>query len=247
MNELAAVREEALGKVAEAEDLATLESLRVAYLGKKGALTGVLKSLGKLPPEERPAAGAAVNAAKEEMQAALEARREALQGAALEAQLAAEAVDITLPGRQGSRGGRHPHAVTMARIVEIFRQAGYAVASGPEVESDYYNFEALNIPTLQARAMHDTFYLEGREEQATGDPLAAAPAHPHLPGAGAHHGEHPAADSDHLPGQGLPSRFGCDPYPHVSPGGRLGSGGRRQHGSPEGNGDRIPPSFLRRR
>lgn len=165
MNELAAVRDEALGKVAEAGDLATLESLRVAYLGKKGALTGVLKSLGKLPPEERPAAGAAVNAAKEEVQAALEARREALQGAALEAQLAAEAVDITLPGRQGARGGRHPHAVTMARIVEIFRQAGYAVASGPEVESDYYNFEALNIPAHHpARAMHDTFYLEGREE-----------------------------------------------------------------------------------
>ena len=171
MNELAAVRDEALGKVAEAGDLATLESLRVAYLGKKGALTGVLKSLGKLPPEERPAAGAAVNAAKEEVQAALEARREALQGAALEAQLAAEAVDITLPGRQGARGGRHPHAVTMARIVEIFRQAGYAVASGPEVESDYYNFEALNIPAHHpARAMHDTFYLEGREEQAAGDP-----------------------------------------------------------------------------
>ena len=170
MNELAAVREEALGKVAEAEDLATLESLRVAYLGKKGALTGVLKSLGKLPPEERPAAGAAVNAAKEEMQAALEARREALQGAALG--LASGGGRGYYPaGRQGYRGGRHPHAVTMARIVEIFRQAGYAVASGPEVESDYYNFEALNIPAHHpARAMHDTFYLEGREEQATGEP-----------------------------------------------------------------------------
>lgn len=151
----------ALQDIEQAGDEQSLEQLRVAYLGKKGSLTALLKGLGKLPPEERPVAGDAINQAKQQVQSAIESRRELLVSAALEAQLAGEKLDVTLPGRRQSEGGLHPVTQTIERIREIFAAAGYDVAEGPEIEDDYHNFEALNIPAHHpARAMHDTFYVD---------------------------------------------------------------------------------------
>ncbi|MEE4299575.1 MAG: phenylalanine--tRNA ligase subunit alpha [Pseudomonadales bacterium] len=151
---------EASAAIDAAEAPEALEALRVGYLGKKGELTALLKTLGRLPAEERPAAGQAINAAKEAVQAQLDARRVALEASVLAGQLASERVDVTLPGRTVETGGLHPHTQTMLRIERIFTSAGYTVESGPEIETDYYNFEALNIPAHHpARAMHDTFYV----------------------------------------------------------------------------------------
>lgn len=147
--------------VAETDTLAALDEIRVQYLGKKGELTQLLKGLGKLSAEERPAAGALINEAKEALQADITARREKLESAALEAKLAAETVDVTLPGRGQSVGGLHPVTRTLERIEAFFGSIGYSVAEGPEIEDDYHNFEALNIPAHHpARAMHDTFYFD---------------------------------------------------------------------------------------
>ena len=160
MEKLASLTQSALDAVAEAPDVQALEQLRVQYLGKKGSLTEQLKSLGKLPPEERPKAGAAINEAKQRLQDALGARKAALENAAADAQLLKEAVDVTLPGRRQDVGGLHPVTRTLERIEEIFAGAGYEVVEGPEIEDDYHNFEALNIPGHHpARAMHDTFYF----------------------------------------------------------------------------------------
>ena len=153
--------------VAEAEkaveavgDLQALDQVRVAYLGKKGRLTERMKTLGKLSPEERPKAGQAINAAKQQVQQAIEARKAALEQAALEAKLAAEQVDVTLPGRQIPAGSLHPVTRTLERIEALFARMGFSVAEGPEIEDDFHNFEALNIPASHpARAMHDTFYF----------------------------------------------------------------------------------------
>ncbi|MEM1091149.1 MAG: phenylalanine--tRNA ligase subunit alpha [Pseudomonadota bacterium] len=155
---------DAQSQVAAAADEAQLDAVRVAFLGKSGSLTGLLKSLGKAAPEERKERGQAINRAKGELQQALNARREALATAALEAQLAAEKVDVTMPGRQGAVGTLHPVTRTLNRITAVLAQMGFEVADGPEVEDDYYNFEALNFPAHHpARAMHDTFYFaDGR-------------------------------------------------------------------------------------
>jgi len=142
-------------------DAAQLEQAKAQYLGKSGAITELLKGLGKLPPEEKKAAGAAINLAKQAVEAALEARREALKAAQLEAQLAAEALDVTLPGRGSSVGGLHPVTRTLERIEGLFRSIGFDVADGPEIETDWHNFTALNTPEKHpARSMHDTFYIE---------------------------------------------------------------------------------------
>jgi phenylalanyl-tRNA synthetase alpha chain len=156
--------ERALADVRAAVDVAALEEVRVSLLGKKGALTEQLKSLGALPAGDRPAAGAKINEAKAVVQAALEARRAELEAKALDAELAKGALDVTLPGRGQEAGGLHPVTRTRLRIERIFAQAGFAVATGPEVEDDFHNFEALNIPKNHpARAMHDTFYFpDGR-------------------------------------------------------------------------------------
>tara|TARA_R110002049_G_scaffold1062_19_gene8044 strand:- start:1576 stop:2559 length:984 start_codon:yes stop_codon:yes gene_type:complete len=152
----------AASKIDAAGDLASLDSVRVEYLGKKGVLTARLKSLSELSAEERPAAGQAINKAKQELQSLLNARREALETIALEAKLAADAVDVTLPGRGLDIGGRHPVSRAMQRIEKIFRHAGFGVRSGPEIEDEFHNFTALNIPDNHpARAMHDTFYFPG--------------------------------------------------------------------------------------
>lgn len=160
MENLDALVSQALEAVQQAADVNALEQLRVQYLGKKGELTQVMKTLGNMPAEERPKVGAMVNEAKEQVQTALNARKSAMEAAALNAKLAAERVDVTLPGRGQASGGLHPVTRTMERIEEFFSRIGYAVAEGPEVEDDYHNFEALNIPGHHpARAMHDTFYF----------------------------------------------------------------------------------------
>ena len=152
----------AVSKIDAAEDLAALDAVRVAYLGKKGELTARLKSLSELPPEERPAAGQEINKAKQELHSRLNERREALEAAALEARLAGDAVDVTLPGRGASLGGRHPVSRAMLRIEKIFRNAGFGVRTGPEIEDDFHNFTALNFPEDHpARALHDTFFFPG--------------------------------------------------------------------------------------
>ncbi|MCJ1879364.1 phenylalanine--tRNA ligase subunit alpha [Pseudomonas nitroreducens] len=160
MENLDALVSQALDAVRNTEDVNALEQIRVHYLGKKGELTQVMKTLGDLPAEERPKVGALINAAKEKVQDVLNARKAELEGAALAAKLAAERIDVTLPGRGQSSGGLHPVTRTKERIEQCFTRIGYEVAEGPEVEDDYHNFEALNIPGHHpARAMHDTFYF----------------------------------------------------------------------------------------
>jgi len=151
---------EGLDAVAQAADETALDQVRVQYLGKKGDLTAQLKSLGKLSAEERPAAGAKINEAKQQVQDAINVRRTMMAANALSKQLAVESVDVTLPGRGQATGGLHPVTMTMERIENFFAQIGFSVAQGPEIEDDYHNFEALNIPAHHpARAMHDTFYF----------------------------------------------------------------------------------------
>jgi len=159
--ELNTLVQQALAAIRDAGTRQELDAVRVAYLGKKGQLTGQLKQLGRLPAADRPAAGQAINAAKEEVQSALDARRRELETAGLETQLAREAVDVTLPGRGQETGGLHPVTRTLDRIEALFASMGFLVVEGPEIEDDYHNFEALNIPEHHpARAMHDTFYFD---------------------------------------------------------------------------------------
>jgi len=138
-----------------------LEQAKSRFLGKSGVLTDALKGLGKLSAEERPAAGAAINVVKQAVEAALKARRDAILLAEQELQLASESLDVTLPARSHGTGGLHPVSLTLTRIEELFHSIGFEVAEGPEIESDFYNFTALNIPENHpARAMHDTFYVD---------------------------------------------------------------------------------------
>jgi phenylalanyl-tRNA synthetase alpha chain len=161
MDNLDSLTSKALNAIEQAPDIPGLEQLRVQYLGKKGSLTELLKSLGKLTPEERPKAGAAINAAKMKVQDALDARKATLSAAETASKQIAEAVDVTLPGRRQSAGGLHPVTKTLQRIENIFSSAGFDVVQGPEIEDDYHNFEALNIPEHHpAKAMHDTFYFD---------------------------------------------------------------------------------------
>ena len=164
MADLTALTGQALEQIAACGDLAALEDARVRWLGKKGTLTEQLKALGGLSAAERPAAGALINEAKVQVQAAIEARRQALARAAIAGQLAAGRIDVTLPGRGEEQGGLHPVTQARLRIETLFRRAGFDVASGPEIEDDFHNFGALNIPPNHpARAMHDTFYFaDGR-------------------------------------------------------------------------------------
>ena len=161
MENLTALTEEALALVAQADDLQTLDAIRVDYLGKKGQLTALLKTLGKLSSDERPAAGAKINEAKQQVQQAIESKKVALESAAIQKKLASETIDVTLTGRSNKRGTLHPVSKTIDRIAAIFNSVGYTVEEGPEIEDDYHNFEALNIPAHHpARAMHDTFYVD---------------------------------------------------------------------------------------
>lgn len=150
-----------LDKINAADSLDGLDQIRVDYLGKKGELTSLLKTLGKLPADERKAAGQDINNAKREVQQVLEQRKQSLEAATLNAKLAGEKIDVTLPGRGQQSGGLHPVSRTMERIENLFLRLGFSVEQGPEIEDDFHNFEALNIPSHHpARAMHDTFYFD---------------------------------------------------------------------------------------
>ncbi len=164
MSDLATLTQQALDEVAASTTLAALGEVRVHWLGKKGLLTEQLKSLGALPAAERPAAGAKINDAKQVVQAAIEAAESKLAAAEVEAALAAGRIDVTATGRGEARGGVHPVTRARLRIESIFRHSGFEIATGPEIEDDFHNFEALNIPADHpARAMHDTFYFpDGR-------------------------------------------------------------------------------------
>lgn len=165
MDKLDQIVEEAQTAFAAVSDAAQLEQVKARFLGKTGSLTERLKTLGKLPSEERRTAGAEINRAKTAVEAALEARREALREARLLSQLAAESLDVTLPGRGAGQGGLHPVTLTLERLEALFRSIGFIVADGPEIETDWHNFTALNTPDNHpARSMHDTFYLEGRQD-----------------------------------------------------------------------------------
>jgi phenylalanyl-tRNA synthetase alpha chain len=164
VSDLATLTRQALDEVAASTTLAALDEVRVRWLGKKGVLTEQLKSLGSLPAADRPAAGSRINEAKAQVQAAIDSAQAELESKAIEAELAAGRIDVTLPGRGEARGSVHPVTRARLRIEQIFRRSGFEVASGPEIEDDFHNFEALNIPADHpARAMHDTFYFpDGR-------------------------------------------------------------------------------------
>ena len=160
MHELDKLVAEAMALFDGIDDADALEQAKARYVGKSGALTELLKGLGKLPAAERPAAGARINVAKQQLEDALNARREFIAARELEARLAGESIDVTLPGRGMGMGGLHPVSRTMERIEQLFRSIGFEVADGPEIETDFYNFTALNQPENHpARSMHDTFYL----------------------------------------------------------------------------------------
>lgn len=161
MSTLAQLRDEAVQAAEAADDLSTLDAVRVKYLGKKGLFTLRLRELGQLPAEERRDAGKEINLAKEALSGLIDQKKLALETEKLNAELAADAIDVTLAGRGQYRGGLHPVTKTLRRMTRIFEQAGFSVHTGPEVEDDFHNFTALNIPADHpARALHDTFYLD---------------------------------------------------------------------------------------
>lgn len=170
MNSLEQIVEQAQSDFVAASDVAALENAKAKYLGKTGQITEQMKSLGQLAPEERKARGAVINEAKQQIEAALTARRDALANAQMQARLNAEAIDVTLPGRGRGIGGIHPVMRTWQRIEQIFGSIGFGVADGPEIENDWFNFTALNSPENHpARSMQDTFYIDGKDTQ--GKPL----------------------------------------------------------------------------
>ena len=161
MSNLTTLTDEALALVAQTADLPALDQIRVDFLGKKGHITLQMRHLGELDPSDRPSAGAKINEAKDAISDALNERKAQIEAALISEKLSSEGLDITLPGRDNQAGGLHPISRTLARIEAIFRAAGYQVEEGPEIEDDFHNFEALNIPSHHpARAMHDTFYVD---------------------------------------------------------------------------------------
>jgi phenylalanyl-tRNA synthetase alpha chain len=166
MSQLANILAESQAAITQVQTLADLEQVKAKYLGKQGALTEQMKQLGKATAEERPKLGAAINEVKQQVEALLNAQRDAIQNRELNARLAEEAIDVTLPGRGMGKGGLHPVTRTQQRIEALFRSIGFDVADGPEIEDDFHNFTALNTPEKHpARSMHDTFYLEAGEDQ----------------------------------------------------------------------------------
>ena len=164
MEELEKIIAEAQAAIATTATVADLEQAKARFLGKSGTLTALLKGLGKLTADERPKAGAAINAAKERVEAMIVSRRDAILAGELDARLAGEAVDVTLPGRKQELGGIHPIARAQQHVERLFRTMGFEVADGPEIESDWYNFTALRMPPDHpSRSMQDTFYIAGTE------------------------------------------------------------------------------------
>jgi len=162
MQQLEQIVAEASSAISRSASVADLEQAKARFLGKSGSLTELLKGLGKLPPEEKPRAGAAINQAKQQVESFIQARREAILAAELDAKLAAESVDVTLPGRRQSPGGLHPIARAQEQVERLFASMGFCVADGPEIEDDEYNFTMLRMfPNHPSRSMQDTFYVEG--------------------------------------------------------------------------------------
>ncbi len=162
----AATREAALARIAAAQDLGALEALRVEFLGKQGSISGLMKTLGAMSPEERQEKAPQIQALREGVSEALTAAKDALEGAALDAQLASEVIDLSLPAPETPRGTVHPVSQVMDELAEIFADMGFAVATGPEIEDDWHNFTALNMPENHpARAMHDTFYFPDQDAE----------------------------------------------------------------------------------
>jgi phenylalanyl-tRNA synthetase alpha chain len=162
----AATREEALARIAAAQDLGVLEALRVEFLGKQGSISGLMKTLGAMSPEERTEKAPQIQALRESVSEALTTAKDALEGVALEAQLASETIDLSLPAPETPRGTIHPVSQVMDELAEIFADMGFAVATGPEIEDDWHNFTALNMPDNHpARAMHDTFYFPDQDAE----------------------------------------------------------------------------------
>jgi phenylalanyl-tRNA synthetase alpha chain len=166
MTDIATLQTETLAAIAAATDLDVLEAVRVAALGKQGSVSALLKTLGQMSPEERQVQGPAINGLREAVSDAIATRKAALEGAALDARLATERLDMTLPAAEALRGTIHPVSQVMDELAEIFADMGFAVAEGPEIEDEWFNFDALNIPeTHPARAMHDTFYMAPRSAE----------------------------------------------------------------------------------
>jgi len=164
MKELEQIVEAARTTIASAASIAELEQAKARFLGKAGSLTELLKGLGKLAADERPRAGAAINQAKVEVESIIQSRRDAILAAELDSKLAAESVDVTLPGRGSASGGLHPIARAQQQVEALFRTMGFSVADGPEIENDWYNFTALRMfPDHPSRSMQDTFYIAGTE------------------------------------------------------------------------------------
>jgi len=162
----ASTREEALARIAAAQDLDALEALRIEFLGKQGSISGLLKTLGGMSPEDRQTVGPQIHALREGVTEALATRKAGLEAAVLEARLASETIDLTLPAPEAPRGSVHPVSQVMDELAEIFADLGFAVATGPEIEDDWHNFTALNIPESHpARAMHDTFYFPDKDTE----------------------------------------------------------------------------------
>ena len=161
MEDIERLSVEAQQAVTAVQDIAALEALRVNYLGKKGSITQLLKNLGQLSAQQRPAVGAKINAAKQTLQTLIAERKAHLESAAIAEKLANESIDVTLPGRGQQNGSLHPVTQVIRRISGFFASIGFDIVEGPEIEDDYHNFEALNIPPQHpARAMHDTFYID---------------------------------------------------------------------------------------
>ena len=161
MEQLQILSQEAQQAIESSDSVKALDDVRVKYLGKKGELTALLKGLSKVSPEERPKVGAQINEVKEQLLEKLQSKKSALELSGLNAKLASETLDVTLPGRGHVAGGLHPVTMTLKRIEQFFSKAGFDVVEGPEIEDDYHNFTALNIPEHHpARAMHDTFYVD---------------------------------------------------------------------------------------
>ena len=165
MTDLDQLKTDALTRIEDAPDAAALEALRIEFLGKQGSISGLMKTLGGMSPEERQVQGPLLNGLRTETADAIAARKEVLENAELEARLSGESIDLTLPAPEAPRGSVHPVSQVMDELAEIFADLGFAVASGPEIEDDWHNFTALNIPPEHpARQMHDTFYLPEKED-----------------------------------------------------------------------------------
>jgi phenylalanyl-tRNA synthetase alpha chain len=209
MNDIDSLRSETLGAIAAADSLDAIEAVRVAALGKQGSISALLKTLGGMSPEERQVQGPLINGLREAVSDAIAARKAALEGAALEARLASERIDLSLPAPEAPRGSIHPVSQVMDELAEIFADMGFAVAEGPEIEDDWHNFSALNIPeTHPARAMHDTFYMAPSSPSGGGGPAQLVEGHPRQGAA-----PRPAASPPvplHHPADGPPPRAGED-------------------------------------